>query len=144
MLPPSTISLITAWWGLKCRNQKRALVHFVNFFCIKVDVSGQRSLLPLTLSSNSIRLQWQASSSHSSSDIIHANLNALHAARSAFTESERSEWLHQALQNNISTYSNAHILTDDKVYYKSIDANQSSDILQHSQNRPTGDRWLKF
>ena len=22
--------------------------------------------------------------------------------------------------------------------------NQSSDILQHSQNRPTGDRWLKF
>ena len=24
------------------------------------------------------------------------------------------------------------------------DANQSSDILQHSQNRPTGDRWLKF
>ena len=24
------------------------------------------------------------------------------------------------------------------------DLNQSSDILQHSQNRPTGDRWLKF
>ena len=24
------------------------------------------------------------------------------------------------------------------------DTNQSSDILQHSQNRPTGDRWLKF
>ena len=24
------------------------------------------------------------------------------------------------------------------------DPNQSSDILQHSQNRPTGDRWLKF
>ena len=23
-------------------------------------------------------------------------------------------------------------------------ANQSSDILHHSQNRPTGDRWLKF
>ena len=22
--------------------------------------------------------------------------------------------------------------------------NQNSDILQHSQNRPTGDRWLKF
>ena len=25
-----------------------------------------------------------------------------------------------------------------------IFSNQSSDILQHSQNRPTGDRWLKF
>ena len=24
------------------------------------------------------------------------------------------------------------------------DKNQSSDILQHPQNRPTGDRWLKF
>ena len=24
------------------------------------------------------------------------------------------------------------------------DKYQSSDILQHSQNRPTGDRWLKF
>ena len=23
------------------------------------------------------------------------------------------------------------------------DTDQSSDILQHSQNRPTGDRWLK-
>ena len=23
-------------------------------------------------------------------------------------------------------------------------SDQSSDILQHSQNRPTGDRWLKF
>ena len=26
----------------------------------------------------------------------------------------------------------------------SIDINQSSDIVQHSQNRPTGDRWLKL
>ena len=25
-----------------------------------------------------------------------------------------------------------------------LTSNQSSDILQHSQNRPTGDRWLKF
>ena len=25
-----------------------------------------------------------------------------------------------------------------------VTANQSSDILQHSQNRPTEDRWLKF
>ena len=25
-----------------------------------------------------------------------------------------------------------------------VESNQSSDILQQSQNRPTGDRWLKF
>ena len=29
-------------------------------------------------------------------------------------------------------------------FHSLTDANQSSDILQHSQNRPTGDRWLKF
>ena len=29
-----------------------------------------------------------------------------------------------------------------KITYE--EENQSSDILQHSQNRPTGDRWLKF
>ena len=28
---------------------------------------------------------------------------------------------------------------DDKSFY----ANQNSDILQHSQNRPIGERWLK-
>ena len=27
---------------------------------------------------------------------------------------------------------------------KEKERNQSSDILQHSQNRPTGDRWLKL
>ena len=32
-------------------------------------------------------------------------------------------------------------LTEKGYAYRS---NQSSDILQHSQNRPTGDRWLKF
>ena len=57
-----------------------------------------------------------------SSDIIHANLNALHAARSAFIESERSERLRQALQNNIRTYIDTPILTGDKVYYKRLDA----------------------
>ena len=28
--------------------------------------------------------------------------------------------------------------------HKHDDGNQSSDILQHSQNRPTGDTWLKL
>ena len=31
-----------------------------------------------------------------------------------------------------------------KCAHDDIEPNQSSDILQHSQNRPTGDRWLKF
>ena len=33
---------------------------------------------------------------------------------------------------------------DEFIYMLPSDMNQSSDILQHSQNRPTGDRWLKF
>ena len=35
-------------------------------------------------------------------------------------------------------------LSDVGVYISQLIRNQSSDILQHSQNRPTGDRWLKF
>ena len=31
-----------------------------------------------------------------------------------------------------------------KIRNLTLEGNQSSDILQHSQNRPTGDRWLKF
>ena len=31
-----------------------------------------------------------------------------------------------------------------KIKLMQNETNQSSDILQHSQNRPTGDRWLKF
>ena len=37
-----------------------------------------------------------------------------------------------------------NILKADFAESSSEDTNQSSDILQHSQNRPTGDRWLKF
>ena len=51
------------------------------------------------------------------------------------------EWVSR-LQNVVS------ILNNEKtrlIGMKPVDAiNQSSDILQNSQNRPTGDRWLKF
>ena len=30
------------------------------------------------------------------------------------------------------------------IIFQQDSSNQSSDILQHSRNRPTGDRWLKF
>ena len=40
---------------------------------------------------------------------------------------------------------NLHFLNVlDDAFKKALHVNQSSDILQHSQNRPTGDRWLKF
>ena len=41
---------------------------------------------------------------------------------------------------NITIKTKSGIVTEEVF----IVPNQSSDILQHSQNRPTGDRWLKF
>ena len=39
---------------------------------------------------------------------------------------------------------NAHISNKENKTPNVADTNQSTDILQHSQNRPTRDRWLKF
>ena len=45
----------------------------------------------------------------------------------------------QKVQKSDDIYKIEKILAEKKEY-----GNQSSDILQHSQNRQTGDRWLKF
>ena len=52
------------------------------------------------------------------------------------------EWIRTLLFNVSSCVTNNGFSMD----YFCIEqgTNQSSDILQHSQNRPTGDRWLKF
>ena len=47
------------------------------------------------------------------------------------------------LGNNFSSESAAAHNLDCSVGFNFISRNQSSDILQHSQNRLTGDRWLK-
>ena len=44
--------------------------------------------------------------------------------------------------NSISDDGNGWIVTNER--YVVMPWNQSSDILQHSQNRPTGDRLIKF
>ena len=44
-------------------------------------------------------------------------------------------------QKNPLTVENGKRLNEHNHHRK---RNQSSDILQHSQNRPTGDRWLKL
>ena len=46
--------------------------------------------------------------------------------------------------NSINTLLNRYESILNAQMIKSLGKNQSSDILQHSQNRPTGDRWLKF
>ena len=46
------------------------------------------------------------------------------------------------LKNRVSI--NLLVIEDSQINICRKGGNQSSDILQHSQNRPTGDRWLKF
>ena len=53
------------------------------------------------------------------------------------------EWAHKWQQR--IHFINIQLRLERKAETKFTDHhNQSSDILQHSQNRPTGDRWLKF
>ena len=105
------LDVALAW----CLNAKNSLQNVHGFSPYQLAL-GQNPLLPAVLNDKPPAL------TPTSSDIIHANLNALHAARSAFIESERSERLRRALQNNIRTYSDTPILTGDKVYYKRLDA----------------------
>ena len=56
-------------------------------------------------------------------------------------------WIKQAYLSGITELLFDTDVGDANEYYKTLTddlTNQSSDILQHSQNRPTGDRWLKF
>ena len=46
------------------------------------------------------------------------------------------------LDNQVIKQVNDHTHVASRAVVES--SNQSSDILQQSQNRPTGDRWLKF
>ena len=99
-----------------CLNDKNSLQNVHGFSLYKLAL-GQNPILPAILSD-----KLPALTPTPSNDIICANFNALYAARSAFTESERSERLCRALQNNIRTYSDTPILMGDKVYYKRLDA----------------------
>ena len=58
----------------------------------------------------------------SSSDVLRKNLNALHSAREAFIQSERSERIRRALNSNTRTYSDVAFLNGDVVYYKRKDS----------------------
>ena len=64
------------------------------------------------------------------------------------TEDLMAEWLFQSKSEgkmNLNPYAATWEPKPNRqdVTWKSV-PNQSSDILQHLQNRPTGDRWLKL
>ena len=87
---------------------------------------GQNPVLPAVLNDKSPALIPTPGS-----NIICANLNALYAARSTFIESEWSQRLCGALQNNIHTYSDTPILTGDKVYNKRLDVRCWRGLAMH-------------
>ena len=52
------------------------------------------------------------------SDVIRQNLQAMHAARQKFIESESSEKIQRALKHKVRTYSETVFEKGEKVYYK--------------------------
>ena len=57
-----------------------------------------------------------------SGEVLRQNLNAIHAARVAFMESERSTKLRRALAAQTRTYSNTVFLNGDKVFFQRKDS----------------------
>ena len=55
---------------------------------------------------------------HSSSDLVRENLNALHSARESFIKNENSDKIKKALRHNIRTYAEVNYSPGDKVFYK--------------------------
>ena len=63
---------------------------------------------------------------------------------SVFSEIVLVKNLNQLMVINFSTQMSSQSSTWKMTTQIKLDINQSTDILQHSQNRPTGDRWLKL
>ena len=62
--------------------------------------------------------------SNSSAEIVMEDLNALHAARRAFTQAESSERLTRALHHNVKESDPGDLRCGDEVYYKSMSSDE--------------------
>ena len=65
-------------------------------------------------------------------EILRTNLNALHATRKSFIESESSEKIRRPLRSNVRTYADEEFVAGDTVYYRRqncilLDASMSLD-----------------
>ena len=77
---------------------------------------------------------------------LHQNVtNNPHVLDWLFTERTEKffQWLYKTLGAKQHRFRYEFAVQQGSIHCHGL-ANQSSDILQHSQNRPTGDRWLKF
>ena len=95
-----------------CINAKNSLENVQGYSPFQLS-SGQNPRLPAVLSNRP-----PAYDSSFCSKLIRDNLNALHRAREAFIESERSERISRALSHNIRTSNGTKFVCGDVVYYK--------------------------
>ena len=100
-------------WAL---NAKNSLQNVAGFSPFQLAI-GCNLTLPSTLHDKLPSL-----SSRPSSKIVEENLKALHAARSAFIESENSEKIRRSLVHNVRTSSEIKYITGDDVLYKRDDS----------------------
>ena len=107
------IGLALAW----CVNAKNSLQNVHGFSPFQLAL-GQNPKLPSALSNRPPAL----ATSQPASEVLRANLNALHAARTAFIEKEHSERVYRALSHNVRTTNNNRFINGDTVYYKRSDS----------------------
>ena len=106
--------LALAW----CVNAKNSLQNVHGYSSFQLSL-GQNPRLPTVLSN-----RHPAYDSSFSSKFIRDNLNALHCAREASIESQRSERIARALSHNIRTSNDVKYSCGDSVYYKRDKARQ--------------------
>ena len=102
------IDIAVAW----CVNAKNSLYNIHGFSPFQLAI-GKNPVFPVAIDS-----QPPALTQSSENEIIRKNLDALHKAREAFTESESSEKISRALNHNIRTYNDVKYYNGDTVYFK--------------------------
>ena len=102
-------------WAISSKNS----LHNVNGFSPNHLVFGQNPNMPSVLSDNLPALEGV-----SSSQLVMNNLNAMHAARSAFVQAESSEKLRRALRHKVRTDNASEFSNGDLVLYKRNESNR--------------------
>ena len=96
-------------WALNAKNSLQNVAGFSPFQL----VLGRNPRLPSTLTDD-----LPATTQRSMSNLLKDNLNAIHAARTAFIACENDEKIRRALKANIRSSGEIKYVTGDKIFYK--------------------------
>ena len=101
-----------------CINAKNSLTNVHGFSSYQLAIGTNPRLPSVTTD------KPPALSGKPATQLIKTNLDALHKAREAFTQSEHSERIKRALSHNIRTTGDVKYVTGDHVYYKRKDSSE--------------------